>query len=276
MEPPILAKEQKITVLVKERGYNPHGLTEQGVNSNKIRSSQESYASPQLVWVAPSISLSRYNVTFSILRDRARNVWSSAASSPCGPLEQQDSTCFSRFWKAFSKSFLRSNALPSNRSAIRFTTYARPSSNSCSAVTTGAGSSKPGSRTRYLHKASCVRNTIRNRECQRTNCLRKARFCWREGPNSNRRASASDLTSSKLLLIISRSEYVRPTATSGSFVTGSRASCASNRRLEINVLCISVAIGALQSRSNTSHIMDSPRPTPTIRSLAAVVNFCSC
>src|ERR1700689_4037298 len=77
-------------------------------------------------------------------------------------------------------------------------TSARASSNSCCAVATGAGSSKPETRTRYLHKATRIMKSIRNCACQRSIRPRKTRSCCREGPVSNSTASASALTSSKL------------------------------------------------------------------------------
>src|ERR1700685_3511286 len=71
------------------------------------------------------MSLSRDDVTFSMLRDIARKVRSSGASDPCGPLEQQDRTFFSRSPNASSKSSFLSYAFPSSRSAIPSTTSER-------------------------------------------------------------------------------------------------------------------------------------------------------
>src|SRR3984957_17594739 len=50
--------------------------------------------------------------------------------------------------------------------------------------------------------------------------------------------------------------------------TGSRASWASDRIAETNVLFISTPAGALQSQSNASHIINNPSRMPTTRSLA--------
>src|SRR5580704_4646634 len=230
--------------LADGRGQYPEGIS--GRAALVVQSFANSYLFSCVLSHAFSTASAAEIVRSAILRDRARKACSSGASNPCGPSEQYDRTVLSRPSNA-SKSSFPCDVLPSDRSAIPSSTSARASSNFCCAVATGAGSSKPETRTRYLHKATRIMKSIRNCGCQRLIRPRKTRSRFREGPVSNSTASASALTSSKLLLIISRNEKARSAATVRSFESGSRANWANNRKEEIKVLCISRATGALQS-----------------------------
>jgi len=76
------------------------------------------------------------------------------------------------------------------------------------------------------------------------------------------------------LSIDSRRAKVRFVDSRTSVETGSLASWASNRKVRTNRLFISTPAGALQSWSNTSHIMNSPSKTPATRSLATASDVC--
>src|ERR1700730_6357512 len=152
------------------------------------------------------ISLSREIATLSMLRDRARNVCTSAVGNSCGPCEQQLRIVSSSCSNECSKSSFLSDAFPSTLSAIPSSTLASSSSNSCWASSTGSGKSKPERRKRYFSNATRIRKSVRSCGCHRRMRSRKARSSWREGPNSKRTPSARALTWSKYVLIVSRRE----------------------------------------------------------------------
>ena len=77
---------------------------------------------------------------------------------------------------------------------------------------------------------------MRKLSCRFRMQSRNARSCSREGPNSNKTASAIDWALSRSVLIVSRRARLRGIAIFRSFETGSLANCATHRNLEEMIL----------------------------------------